>query len=1108
MKQSKILLIICLLFSVSASAAENNVHYQGSLHGRSIKGYCFIDKNSNAIMDDSEKAVEGVKITLKRLFLAGVSRKIKTTKTDENGYYEFLQLRKGRYLVDASSENEYVITTENPVKTRVGIFKKSRIINFQAVETNDELTYVDITAEPGTISRGAKSILKWTSRRAIRLKIDQGVGDVYLNTSMNNSVDKKDNFIVAGTKSEDRDLPWNNISGSIEVFPDNTTTYTITAEGDNGEIARSSVTITVTAAKPAPSVTSSTTTINTDVPADEENSGNGNGTSGGSGNSGSGGTSGSSGDDPATTTTTTTSAAGYTDDNTGVIDIIDSGFDSSNGTVVHAVRIKNALNDVTAFAFDVIYDDDKVQYSGFTGSDCLNNDSLIDCLESVPGKIHCEGFQEANEIVNQGDNCSLVNLYFYFPAETCKPGGCPASLWLESLAHDFEGWGTSNGCFCCPEACNDGEIRTCLKQNGVCEGFYEECLSPGWSGCDYTEISFYEPAETSCGDNLDNDCDGLTDCFDTDCAIEALCAGRENICNDGIDNDNDSLTDCEDYDCEGYEIGTCDTGATGACAVGTFKCSGGQSVCVQNTNSEPELCDNIDNDCDGYTDEDFNAGEECTVGLGECMRTAVLICSDNATGTVCVGEEGLPENEICDDGLDNDCDGLTDCADYDCFSSPGCNLSPSADISSPGDRSFYNHLEEIFFTGTGTDPEDGQLAGNSLVWKSNIDGELGTGTTFSTASLSAGIHTIVLTATDSMGAQGNDAVSITVGIMGGKVWEFETGAYVAYSSPAVSGGYVYVGSNDNKVYCLDAQNGNKKWEFETGNRINSSPLVSGGMVYIGSRDSKLYCLNAQSGSKHWEFKTGNRVNSSPAISPDGTIYVGSWDYKLYAINSDGTFKWSYQTGSRIQSSPSIGPDGTVYFGSDDYRIYALNPNGTLKWSLQTGGCVYSSPAVSGGYVYVGYSGSYDDKVYCIDAQNGDLIWEFETGQDVNSSPAVSGGYVYVGSNDNKVYCLDAQNGNKKWEFETGYYVYSSPAVSGGYVYVGSQDNIVYCLDADSGDPVWEFSTGYLIYSSPAVSGGYVYVGSGDHKVYCIRAADGDTGSWPMFQNNRERTGAR
>ena len=107
---------------------------------------------------------------------------------------------------------------------------------------------------------------------------------------------------------------------------------------------------------------------------------------------------------------------------------------------------------------------------------------------------------------------------------------------------------------------------------------------------------------------------------------------------------------------------------------------------------------------------------------------------------------------------------------------------------------------------------------------------------------------------------GNFMVAISIllscaGCSGGgeKVWEFQTGLFVE-SSPAVSEGYVYVGSDDNKVYCLNAANGEKVWEFQTGDGVGSygvasSPAVSGGYVYVGSDDGKIYCLNAANGDE-------------------------------------------------------------------------------------------------------------------------------------------------------------------------------------------------------------------------------------------------------------------
>ena len=81
--------------------------------------------------------------------------------------------------------------------------------------------------------------------------------------------------------------------------------------------------------------------------------------------------------------------------------------------------------------------------------------------------------------------------------------------------------------------------------------------------------------------------------------------------------------------------------------------------------------------------------------------------------------------------------------------------------------------------------------------------------------------------------------------------------------------------------------GGKLWEFETGSFVRPSPTIgSDGTVYVGSDDKKLYAINGKTGVKLWEFETGGQVGSSPAIGSDGTVYVGSYDNNLYAIKTD------------------------------------------------------------------------------------------------------------------------------------------------------------------------------------------------------------------------------
>ncbi|UCE16735.1 MAG: PQQ-binding-like beta-propeller repeat protein, partial [Candidatus Bathyarchaeota archaeon] len=85
------------------------------------------------------------------------------------------------------------------------------------------------------------------------------------------------------------------------------------------------------------------------------------------------------------------------------------------------------------------------------------------------------------------------------------------------------------------------------------------------------------------------------------------------------------------------------------------------------------------------------------------------------------------------------------------------------------------------------------------------------------------------------------------------------------------------------------------WNYTTGDRVVSSPAVADGKVFVGSDDWKVYCLDASTGAHIWNYTTGSDVDSSPAVA-DGKVYVGSWDNKVYCLNaSSGTHIWNYTT---------------------------------------------------------------------------------------------------------------------------------------------------------------------------------------------------------------------
>jgi hypothetical protein len=163
------------------------------------------------------------------------------------------------------------------------------------------------------------------------------------------------------------------------------------------------------------------------------------------------------------------------------------------------------------------------------------------------------------------------------------------------------------------------------------------------------------PIEDNCLDAVDNDMDGDLDCVDSDCTGQTCGMGckckngakGEAKCNDGLDGDGDGMTDCADSDCAGE---SCGTGCT---------CGGGAKT-------ETNCFDNLDNDGDGMTDCD---DADCLNKF--CTSSPVFFTCTASQQCKCNG--GTQQAEVgaaCGDGLDNDCNGATDCAEAACNSLP------------------------------------------------------------------------------------------------------------------------------------------------------------------------------------------------------------------------------------------------------------------------------------------------------------------------------------------------------------------------------------------------------------------------------------------------------
>jgi outer membrane protein assembly factor BamB len=257
------------------------------------------------------------------------------------------------------------------------------------------------------------------------------------------------------------------------------------------------------------------------------------------------------------------------------------------------------------------------------------------------------------------------------------------------------------------------------------------------------------------------------------------------------------------------------------------------------------------------------------------------------------------------------------------------------------------------------------------------------------------------------------------------------------TGPAYGDGRIFIGQFNGDFTALDAARGKRAWSFSPQGHIESTPLVVGRTVYFGDDRGNLYAVHATDGKPRWRVNLGAELKASPSFH-HGVIYVGDYAGGVHAVRaSDGKPIWSVDTNNLppggsggFYASPTIG-FGRVYEARNDGVVFALTLAGKPSWHLATSAPVYGSVAIGpiAGRGPTAFVGSYDHRLYALDATTGKQFWTFDVGGEIPGTPTVAGGTVYTSSfQTQKTYGLDAKTGKPTFHWGSAGY---EPVISDG-----------------------------------------------------------------------------
>ena len=176
------------------------------------------------------------------------------------------------------------------------------------------------------------------------------------------------------------------------------------------------------------------------------------------------------------------------------------------------------------------------------------------------------------------------------------------------------------------------------------------------------------------------------------------------------------------------------------------------------------------------------------------------------------------------------------------------------------------------------------------------------------------------------------------------VWHHDLGGRFS-AAPALAADRVYAAMTDGHVVALDMSTGTERWSRALGGPVNDM-LALDDRVFVGSDDNYFYSINAKDGSVNWRWRTGGDVIGVPVVDADRVYFVSKDNLVRGLDRQSGAQRWKSALSGRPTRGPTRAGDLLLVSGlSPKVSAFAIK-DGAPAGDVTSPGEVASAPYVS------------------------------------------------------------------------------------------------------------------------------------------------------------------